>query len=111
MLRSPRQKKQKMAKDAPIFQRGKTRGEVRYPPDEHRDGDLATLHREFRIHPFGNIADYPRHIPYNSDKKSFQELTGRESFEGKLEHGYDTAYADLQSSNIPFSSREKIDSG
>ncbi|KAL4863642.1 hypothetical protein BDV12DRAFT_25627 [Aspergillus spectabilis] len=81
ILRSPRQKKQKMAKDAPIFQRGKARGEVRYPPDEHRDGDLAAMHHEFRIHPFGNIADYPRHIPYNSDKKSFQELTGRESFE------------------------------
>ncbi|KAL5344164.1 hypothetical protein BJX70DRAFT_9529 [Aspergillus crustosus] len=81
MLRSPRQKKQKMAKDAPIFQRGKARGDVRYPPDEHRDAELASLHREFRIHPFGNIADYPRHIPYNSDKKSFQELTGRESFE------------------------------
>ncbi|KAL4880535.1 hypothetical protein BJY04DRAFT_71467 [Aspergillus karnatakaensis] len=81
MLRSPRQKKQKMAKDAPIFQRGKARGEVRYPPDEHRDAELAALHQKFRIHPFGNIADYPRHIPYNSDKKSFQELTGRESFE------------------------------
>ncbi|KAL4936623.1 hypothetical protein BDV06DRAFT_216529 [Aspergillus oleicola] len=78
---SPRQRKQKMAKDAPIFQRGKPRGEVRYPPCEARDDELASLHRDFRIHPFGNIADFPRHIPYNSDKKSFQERTGRESFE------------------------------
>ncbi|KAI9374693.1 hypothetical protein BJX61DRAFT_263841 [Aspergillus egyptiacus] len=81
MMRTPRQKKQKMAKDAPVFNRGKAKGEVRYPPCEERDEELARLHREFRIHPFGNIADYPRHIPYNSDKKTFQELTGRESFE------------------------------
>ncbi|KAL4776653.1 hypothetical protein BDW60DRAFT_224261 [Aspergillus nidulans var. acristatus] len=81
MLRSPRQRKQKMAKDAPIFQRGKPRGEVRYPPYEDRDGKFSCQHRDFRIHPLGNIADYPRHIPYNSDKKSFQERTGRESFE------------------------------
>lgn len=81
MLCSPRQKKQKMAKDAPIFQRGKPKGEVRYPPCEMRNGEIASLHHDFRIHPFGNIADYPRHIPYNSDKKSFQERTGRESFE------------------------------
>ncbi|CEL09767.1 hypothetical protein ASPCAL12897 [Aspergillus calidoustus] len=81
MLRTPRQKKQKMAKDAPIFTRGRPKGEVRYPPHEERDEFLAQKHREFRIHPFGDIASYPRHIPYNSDKKTFQELTGRESFE------------------------------
>ncbi|KAL2869737.1 putative APSES transcription factor Xbp1 [Aspergillus lucknowensis] len=81
MLRPPRQKKQKIAKDAPVFNRGRAKGEVRYPPHEERDDNLARLHREFRIHPFGDIASYPRHIPYNSDKKTFQELTGRESFE------------------------------
>ncbi|KAL3476532.1 hypothetical protein BJX99DRAFT_138824 [Aspergillus californicus] len=81
IMRSPRQKKQKMAKDAPVFNRGRPRGEVRYPPHEERDDELARVHRDFRIHPFGNIAEFPRHIPYNSDKKSFQELTGRESFE------------------------------
>ncbi|KAL4998463.1 hypothetical protein BDV10DRAFT_185283 [Aspergillus recurvatus] len=70
-----------MAKDAPIFQRGKPRGEVRYPPCEDRDGKYSRQHHDFHIHPRGNIADYPRHIPYNSDKKSFQERTGRESFE------------------------------
>ncbi|KAL3462610.1 hypothetical protein BJX64DRAFT_276954 [Aspergillus heterothallicus] len=81
MLRPPRQKKQKMAKDAPIFTRGRPKGEVRYPPHEERDKFLAEQHQKFRIHPFGDIAAYPRHIPYNSDKKTFQELTGRESFE------------------------------
>lgn len=82
--RTPRQKRQKLAKDAPVFTRGKIRGELRYPPCEERDEDLTRLHREFQIHPLGSIADYPRHIPYNSDKKSFQDRTGRESFEGKL---------------------------
>ncbi|KAL1873335.1 hypothetical protein Plec18167_006384 [Paecilomyces lecythidis] len=79
---TPRAKKQKVAKDAPIFTRGKTRGEVRYPPCEEQDEVLAEEHRRFEIHPMGHIAEYPRHIPYNSEKKSFQEKTGRESFEG-----------------------------
>ena len=80
--RAPRPKKQKLTKDAPIFTRGKIRGELRYPPCEERDEQLIKLHHEFQIHPMGRIAEYPRHIPYNSDKKSFQEQTGRESFEG-----------------------------
>ncbi|KAG2417953.1 hypothetical protein HFD88_001052 [Aspergillus terreus] len=79
--RSPRQKRQKVAKDAAVFIEGKPRGKVRYPPCEERDEELAKRHREFQIYPMGNIADYPRHIPYNSDKKTFQEKTGRESFE------------------------------
>ncbi|GAD92941.1 APSES transcription factor Xbp1, putative [Paecilomyces variotii No. 5] len=78
---TPRAKKQKVAKDAPIFTRGKTRGVVRYPPCEEQDEVLAEEHRRFEIHPMGHIAEYPRHIPYNSEKKSFQEKTGRESFE------------------------------
>ena len=78
----PRQKRQKIAKDAPVFNKGKIRGELRYPPCEERDEELTKIHREFEIHPMGDIAAYPRHIPYNSDKKSFQERTGREFFEG-----------------------------
>lgn len=81
---TPRPKKQKLTKDAPVFTRGKIRGELRYPPCEERDEELTGLHREFQIHPLGSIAEYPRHIPYNSDKKSFQDRTGRESFEGML---------------------------
>ncbi|GIJ92322.1 hypothetical protein Asppvi_011303 [Aspergillus pseudoviridinutans] len=78
---TPRPKRPKVAKDAAIFTKAKPRGEVRYPPCEERDEELAQKHREFRIHPMGDIAEYARHIPYNSDKKSFQERTGRESFE------------------------------
>ncbi|KAB8242834.1 hypothetical protein BDV35DRAFT_383654 [Aspergillus flavus] len=78
----PRQKRPKIAKDAPIFNRGKFRGELRYPPCEERSEALIQAHRQFQLHPMGDIAEYPRHIPYNSDKKSFSEKTGRESFEG-----------------------------
>ncbi|KAL2003741.1 hypothetical protein VTN02DRAFT_2506 [Thermoascus thermophilus] len=78
---SLRPKRQKIAKDAPIFRRGKIRGELRYPPCEDRDEELVEMHRKFEIHPMGHIAEFPRHIPYNSEKKSFQEKTGRESFE------------------------------
>ncbi|RHZ56396.1 hypothetical protein CDV55_104889 [Aspergillus turcosus] len=78
---TPRPKRPKVAKDAAIFTKAKPRGEVRYPPCEERDEELARKHREFRIHPASDIAEYARHIPYNSDKKSFQERTGRESFE------------------------------
>ena len=81
---SPRQKKQKVAKDAPVFNRGGISGELRYAPCEERDEELTQIHREFQVRPMGDIAAYPRHIPYNSDKKSFQERTGRESFEGML---------------------------
>lgn len=78
-----RQKKQKVSKDAAVFTAGEPRGEVRYPPCEYQDEELARQHAAFQIHPMGKIAKYPRHIPYNSEKKTFMEKTGRESFEGQ----------------------------
>lgn len=81
-----RDKRPKMAKDAPIFRPGKPHGEVRYPPCEDRTPELAEIHEKFHLHPMGNIADYPRHIPYQSDKKSFHEKTGRDSFHGTSLH-------------------------
>lgn len=71
-----------MPKDSPTFRLGNTVGEVRYPPCEERDEELAKIHEEFQLKPMGEIAKYPRHIPYQSDKKSFQEKTGRDSFHG-----------------------------
>lgn len=76
--------KRKMAKDAPVFLPGKIQGECRYPPCEERDEELERAHREFQLRPMGNIAEFPRHIPYASDKKSFQQKTGRDSFDGML---------------------------
>ena len=86
-LRSPslspqQRKKPKICKDAAVFATGPTRGELRYRPDEFRDEALKAHHEEFGIYPMGNIADYPRHIPYNSEKKTFLIKTGREHFEG-----------------------------
>jgi len=76
------EKKPKMPKDSPVFRPGKTQGEVRYPPCEERDEELTRTHKAYALHPMGEIALYPRHIPYQSDKKSFQEKTGRDSFHG-----------------------------
>jgi len=82
----PPTKKQKMSKDAAIFAKGKTKGEIRYQPCEIQTDGIAAQHERFRVFPMGHIADYCRHIPYNSDKKSFLEKTGRESFEGISPH-------------------------
>lgn len=87
--------RQKMAKDAPVFNRNPARGEVHYPPFEVSDKcamltkkerqELAENHRRFNIYPNGDedglIRDYVRHIPYNSEKKAFSDKTGREAFE------------------------------
>ncbi|KIX99723.1 uncharacterized protein Z520_04359 [Fonsecaea multimorphosa CBS 102226] len=74
-------KKQKMCKDAAVFKRGVIQGECRYPPDEYQDELLEAKHQMYEVYPIGDIATYPRHIPYNSEKKLFWEKTGRESFE------------------------------
>lgn len=80
---SPTFKKQKMSKDAAIFAKGKIKGEIRYRPCEEQNEEIAAEHRRFQVYPMGKIAEYCRHIPYNSEKKSFLKKTGRESFEGK----------------------------
>lgn len=79
-------KRQKIAKDAPVFSEGnKIVGHVNYPPHEAgNDRDLEAHHREFRIFPLGQIRKKGvRHIPYNSDKKDFLDKTGRDAFQGK----------------------------
>lgn len=79
----PTLKKQKMSKDAAIFAKGKIKGEIRYRPCEEQTEEIAAQHRRLQVYPMGKIAEFCRHIPYNSEKKSFLEKTGRESFEGK----------------------------
>jgi hypothetical protein len=79
-----------MAKDAAIFNKGKVKGEVRYPPWDddsrlRRSSHYEDMRREmarFAVFPLGRIREFPRHIPYSSDKKGFLEKTGRDSFEG-----------------------------
>jgi len=76
-------KRNKLPKDAAIFARGKLKGPIHYPPYEadSSDPELLAQHRKFRIFPLGQIADFCRHIPYNSEKKTFLAKTGREAFE------------------------------
>lgn len=81
---SPPHKKQKMSKDSAVFVKGKVHGELRFPPCELHDERVAAEHRRFHIYPMGQILEYPRSIPYNSDKKSFLEKTGRGGFEGRV---------------------------
>jgi hypothetical protein len=84
-LTSPPLKKQRLAKDAAVFTQGKVRGEIRYPPFEDYDAGLREELEKFAVHPLGNIGQFRRHIPYNSDKKDFMEKTGRDAFEGEYE--------------------------
>ncbi|OWP05517.1 hypothetical protein B2J93_7861 [Marssonina coronariae] len=74
-------KKTKMNKDGAVFAKGKVRGQVRFAPFERLDEEVLREVQKFHVYPLGNIQDYSRHIPYNSEKKTFLEKTGRESFE------------------------------
>ena len=71
-----------MTKDGAIFAKGKVKGEINYPPFEDLDQEAMREVQKFHVYPLGKISEYCRHIPYNSEKKSFMEKTGRESFEG-----------------------------
>jgi hypothetical protein len=73
-----------MIKDGAHFVKGKARGEVNYPPFEQYDQNILAELQKFEVFPLHKIQEYPRHIPYNSEKKTFLEKTGRESFEGML---------------------------
>lgn len=75
-------KKQKMPKGKASFVKGKSKGEVNYPPYETQDIITAAEHQRFEVRPIGHISECPRRIPYNSDKKTFQQKTGRDGFEG-----------------------------
>lgn len=80
--RAPSQKKHRGNKDALPYKKASTRGEVRYPPCEERDEELTKIHRDFQMFPMGEIKKYAAHVPYNSDKKTFQQGTGRDFLEG-----------------------------
>lgn len=71
-----------MVKDGAIFSKGKVKGDVKFPPFENLSRETLKEVMKFHVYPLGRITDYPRHIPYNSEKKTFLEKTGRESFEG-----------------------------
>jgi len=76
-------KKPKLAKDAALFVKGKISGEINYAPYEQYRERIAKEVAKLGVYPQGKIADFRRHIPYNSDKKTFLQKTGREAFEGE----------------------------
>lgn len=71
-----------MSKDGAVFTKGKIKGDINFPPFEHFDDDTVQELKKFAVYPLGKIQEFCRHIPYNSEKKTFLEKTGRESFEG-----------------------------
>ncbi|OBT91956.2 hypothetical protein VE01_09938 [Pseudogymnoascus verrucosus] len=73
--------KSKMSKDGAVFFKGKVMGTVMFPPFENLDPESVREVQKYKVFPLGEIVKYPRHIPYNSEKKSFLEKTGRHSFE------------------------------
>lgn len=95
---SSQPQRQKLIKDSAVFTRGEAKGRINYRPFECIERaacltkadreDLQLQHRRFSIFPSGSdehglIADYTRHIPYSSDKKSFYGKTGKEGFNGQ----------------------------
>ena len=78
----PPPKKLKLQKDAPVFIKGQAQGVVKYFPQENCGPKTSEEIRKMSVYPYGQITKYPRHIPYNSDKKTFVTKTGRDAFEG-----------------------------
>lgn len=79
-----RRQRTKDAKDAPKFEKGDPSGGVNYPPYVDVDEESQRQQKRFAIFPSSKIEEYPRHIPYNSEKKGFSSKTGRDAFEGAL---------------------------
>ncbi|KAI0380085.1 hypothetical protein F5Y04DRAFT_282214 [Hypomontagnella monticulosa] len=73
--------KQKIPKSTALLPTSRPKGVINFFPFERLDEESLRQVRKFRVHPFGNIQDHSRHIPYNSTKKDFFEKTSRESFE------------------------------
>ncbi|KAL8812149.1 MAG: hypothetical protein Q9223_007362 [Gallowayella weberi] len=76
----PHLKKQKLCKDEATFVKGKPQAEVNYWPCEYQDEVATAEHHKYKVYPLGQIADYCKHVPYRSEKKTFLSKTGREGF-------------------------------
>ena len=86
-------KRQKNGKGKPVTKRAMPKGVVNYRPYECKENiicadnalrnEIIDQHRHFQVSIEGEglISDYPKHIPYTSDKKDFHNKTGRDAFE------------------------------
>ena len=92
-------KQQKNGKDNGVVPSGRPKNPVNYRPyecnsnthyyDAEYRNEMAAQHRAFRICTAGSggqglIGDFPKHVPYASEKKGFFSKTGRDAFEGSL---------------------------
>ncbi|KAI0843215.1 hypothetical protein F5Y06DRAFT_304662 [Hypoxylon sp. FL0890] len=104
LLDEPIMAKQKIPKSTALVPTSRPKGVINFLPHERLDEPLLRQIRKFRVHPFGNIQDHSRHIPYNSGKKNFFEKTGRESFEVFQYHfkvpGDETEYTVMWDYNV-----------
>ncbi|KAI9761826.1 MAG: hypothetical protein M4579_000765 [Chaenotheca gracillima] len=97
-----------MAKDAAVFLKGKVKGKVNYPPYEDFQDPL--LHKQLlrlQIFPYGKIQEFPRHIPYNSEKKGFSEKTGPFHYTFKLP-GEEKSYTVMWDYNVGLTTPAKM---
>ncbi|KAI0898529.1 hypothetical protein F4806DRAFT_364033 [Annulohypoxylon nitens] len=81
LLDEPIMVKQKIPRSAATLPTSRPKGIINFPPHQRLDEASLRQVQRFQVHPFGNIQDHSRHIPYNSTKKDFFEKTSRESFE------------------------------
>jgi hypothetical protein len=82
---APASRKQRIPKDAPIIRKAQTKGVVQFHPHEAGDDKvLGDQYMRYQITPNGDIAEHCHKYPYSSDKKEFQENTGRDGFEGRM---------------------------
>ena len=92
-------KQQKNGKDNCVVPSARPKSPVIYKPYESSSNaqrhdaafrnELAAHHKVFRICTVGSgghglIGDFPKHVPYASEKKGFYSKTGRDAFEGML---------------------------
>ncbi|KAL8851968.1 MAG: hypothetical protein Q9221_003179 [Calogaya cf. arnoldii] len=90
----PHMKRQKLCKDEATFVKGKPQMEVNYWPCEYQDNTAAAEHRKYNVYPIGQIADYCKHVPYRSEKKSFLSKTGREGFHAVFQYTFQMPHED-----------------
>lgn len=86
MLQPPLAIKSKgTAKDVAKLERGTVNGDVNFPAFLIQNKHIQEELQKFDIYLLEDIMDYPKHIPYTSEKKGFQLQTGRDSFECTLQ--------------------------
>ncbi|KAI0890324.1 uncharacterized protein GGS22DRAFT_11968 [Annulohypoxylon maeteangense] len=81
LLDEPIMARQKIPKGTATLPTSRPKGTINFAAYQRLDEASLQQVRKFQVHPFGNIQDHSRHIPYNSTKKDFFEKTSRESFE------------------------------